>query len=207
MAGDLLRLLDTVEAQRAVLCGHSLGGKVAMAAALLAPSRVAHLLVVDIAPVVYSSSNKLWQANFTIMDAMHAMPGEVMADRKAADAALRDAGVPDAGVRAFLLQNLQPEKQSWRCNLRALRDAAYRGELAGFPEHLLPAPSTLPARFIAGRKSSYILREYEPAMRRFFPGAEEGGPHVVEAGHWLHAERPDEFVGLVDGFLHAHAGE
>lgn len=202
MAGDLLRLLDTVEAERAVLCGHSLGGKVAMAAALLAPSRVAQLLVVDIAPVAYNSSNKLWQANFTIIDAMHAMPEEVMGNRKTADAALRDAGVPDAGVRAFLLQNLQPEQQSWRCNLRSLRDASYRGDVAGFPDHLPPAPTTLPTRFIAGRKSPYIMREYEPAMRHFFPGAEECGPHVVEAGHWLHAECPDEFVRLVDDFLH-----
>ena len=37
-------------------------------------------------------------------------------------------------------------------------------------------------------------------MRALFPGAEAGGPQVVEAGHWLHAERPDEFVALVEGF-------
>jgi len=77
MAGDVLRLLDTAGAERAVLCGHSLGGKVAMAAALLAPARVSRLLVVDIAPVAYSESNPMWKANFAIMDAMAAMSSEV----------------------------------------------------------------------------------------------------------------------------------
>lgn len=200
MAEDIICLLDQAAIQKAVLCGHSLGGKVAMAAALMEPARVSHLLVVDIAPVVYGSTDALWKANFTIMDAMHGMSAEAMGHRKTADAALRDAGVSDPGVRAFLLQNLQPEQRSWRCNLSALRDAAYRGEIAGFPEHLPPAPPTLLTRFIAGTRSSYVLPEYESTMRAFFPGAEEGGALMIEAGHWLHAERPDEFVRLVDEF-------
>ena len=50
------------------------------------------------------------------------------------------------------------------------------------------------------RRSSYITPEHAPAMHAFFPGAEADGPRMVEAGHWVHAERPDEFVALVEGF-------
>jgi 3-oxoadipate enol-lactonase len=43
LAGDLLGLLDELEIERAALCGLSLGGAVAMAAAVAAPERVERL--------------------------------------------------------------------------------------------------------------------------------------------------------------------
>ena len=51
MAADVLRLIETLGCEKAVLVGHSMGGKVAMAMAMLAPSRVERLCVLDIAPV------------------------------------------------------------------------------------------------------------------------------------------------------------
>ncbi|HKW55491.1 MAG TPA: alpha/beta hydrolase, partial [Stellaceae bacterium] len=56
-----------------------------------------------------------------------------------------------------------------------------------------------PALFVAGERSSYVRSEYQPAIKRLFPEA-----HIVrvpEAGHWLHAERPDAFLALVTPFL------
>eukprot|EP00965_Chrysotila_dentata_P020240 670073-Pleurochrysis_carterae.AAC.1 len=50
MAADVLALLDKQGIKQAVLCGHSLGGKVAMALALARPERIERLIVLDIAP-------------------------------------------------------------------------------------------------------------------------------------------------------------
>ena len=55
MAADVIGVLDQLSIERAVFCGHSLGGKVAMTAALLHPERVERLMVLDMAPVTYSS--------------------------------------------------------------------------------------------------------------------------------------------------------
>ena len=55
MASDILRLLDRLAISNAVLVGHSMGGKVAMATSIIAPGRVSQLVVVDIAPVSASS--------------------------------------------------------------------------------------------------------------------------------------------------------
>ena len=53
MAGDVVKFLDYEGYDQAQIVGHSLGGKIAMAMALLHPDRVQNLAVVDIAPVNY----------------------------------------------------------------------------------------------------------------------------------------------------------
>ncbi|MGL6474680.1 alpha/beta fold hydrolase [Aeromonas hydrophila] len=50
-AADLLALLDRLELEQVAIVGHSMGGKVGMQLAKLAPTRVAKLVVADIAPV------------------------------------------------------------------------------------------------------------------------------------------------------------
>ena len=71
-------------------------------------------------------------------------------------------------------------------------------ELLGFP-----APDEAayqgPTLFVAGGRSSYIQAEHRPLIARLFPAAEHA---VIEgAGHWVHAERPAEFLTLVRRFL------
>lgn len=200
MAEDIIEMLDDEGIYEACLCGHSLGGKVAMVAALMAPERVSRLIVADIAPVTYGSSHDGWKANHVIMDAMTSLPEEAMSSRPTADAALAAAGIVEPGVRGFLLQNLLPEERRFRFNLHALRAAAKDGApFAGFPD-LPTAPRDLPVRVIAGRKSTYCNSpEHRDAIERFFPGAEPS-THMMDTGHWLHAEKPDEFVQLVDAF-------
>ena len=201
MASDIIELLDDEGIEQAALCGHSLGGKVAMVAALTAPERVSRLVIADIAPVEYTETHAGWRANHMIMDAMAALPEDALASRPTADAALAEAGIGEPGIRGFLLQNLLPDERRFRFNLHTLRAAAQNGApFAGFPGHLPSAPSTLPVCVIAGSKSTYANRpEHRAAIERLFPGAEPS-THVLNAGHWLHAERPDEFVALVDAF-------
>ena len=198
MADDVIELLDTEGIDSATICGHSLGGKVAMAAALKAPERVSKLIVADIAPVDYDAQHAGWRANHIIMDSLVELPKETLASRAEADAALAKV-VAEPGIRAFLLQNLLPDEQRFRFNLHALRDAARSSVFSGFPE-LPSAPVYLPVRVVAGSNSSYCnAPEHRAAIERFFPGA-ESETHFLNAGHWLHAEKPDDFFALVDEF-------
>lgn len=50
MAGDILRVLDSLGWERAVLCGHSMGGRSAVYAAARHPERVAGLVLADYSP-------------------------------------------------------------------------------------------------------------------------------------------------------------
>jgi len=191
MAEDVLETLAHRDALPATLLGHSMGGKVAMLAALVHPDAVTRLIVCDIAPVLYR------HANATIAAAMQAMALPPGLTRTAAGAALADA-VPDASVRGFLLQNLNTGVQpAWRIGLDEI--AAAMPGIEGWDD--VAATYSGPVLFIAGARSDYIREQHRPAIRALFPRARF--VTLKNAGHWLHADNPDGFVAVVEAFLTA----
>jgi pimeloyl-ACP methyl ester carboxylesterase len=192
MAEDLAEAVETRCGGRAVVLGHSMGGKAAMALALSEPARLAGLVVADIAPVAYA------HAHGEILEAMRALDLSRVARRSDADPMLVEA-VPEAPLRAFLLQNLVIEegRARWRINLDAL--AAETDRLTGFPEDWPHAGWSGPALFLHGTASRYVTPAMHGAIRARFPAAEIEG--IEGAGHWLHAERPDAFVEAVRAWL------
>jgi esterase len=189
MAEDVLETLAQRDALPATLLGHSMGGKVAMLAALTCIDSVSRLIVCDIAPVPYRHGNA------SIAEAMQAIPLPPGLTRAAADAALADA-VPDASVRGFLLQNLNTGAQpAWRIGLDEI--AASMPVIEGWED--VAATYGGPVLFIAGARSDYVRTEHRPAIRKLFPAARF--VTLKNAGHWLHADNPDGFVAVVEAFM------
>jgi len=62
-----------------------------------------------------------------------------------------------------------------------------------------PQPFTKPALFIRGGQSGYVTPEDEPRIRELFPRAQI--QTIAAAGHWVHADQPDEFLRLLLDFL------
>lgn len=176
------------------LVGHSMGGKVAMALALLRPELVGRLVVVDIAPVAYRQLSSF--ADYVA--GMRAVDLSRLPDRAAADLALRP-NVPDEVIRGFLLQNLRRDGAGWRwqMNLDLLGD--HLPELAGWPE-LPHDPFPGPVLWLAGATSGYVGPEQAEAMRALFPRTQL--LTVKNAGHWVHADQPEVFVATLRRFLH-----
>jgi len=101
-------------------------------------------------------------------------------------------------VRQFLLKNLARDEHNrffWRPNLKAI------------DEHLqevgedLPCPGTFdkPTLFIFGKKSNYFAEGDETNIKKNFPIAEFT---FLDTGHWVQAEKPQEFAQTVLSFLH-----
>ena len=118
MAGDLAEAVDRLCGGRAVVLGHSMGGKAAMALALSHPERLAGLIVADIAPIYYDHSHAGY------VDAMRAVDLARVSRRSDADPMLAER-IPEPMLRSFLLQNLVVEAgvARWRLNLAALARA------------------------------------------------------------------------------------
>lgn len=192
MADDLRCFLDRHDIAGAAVLGHSMGGKAAMALALLHPDLVSALVVADIAPVQYGTDLGAYVRAMAAVDLS-------AASRRADVNALLAPEIPDAGIRAFLLQNLVERDGglAWRLNLAALD----RGmeTIAGFPDEFAAHRYAGPAHFVAGGESRYIRPEHRDTVLSLFPAASYAV--VPGAGHWLHAEKPDAFLRAVERFL------
>jgi esterase len=165
-----------------------------MLAALRAPERVENLVVVDIAPVAVG------QDHVPYIRAMQSVDLEGMTRRERASEMLSDA-IPDAGIRQFLLQNLERDNGGfrWRLNLPAL--AANMSLLHDFPLETGEERYLGPALFVRGEKSDYVPERHYGNIRKHFPAAEIRT--ISGAGHWPHAEKPEEFADAVRPFLKA----
>ena len=191
MAKVIVEWMDAQQIQNAHFLGHSLGGKVAMEIALRFPERVNKLVVADIAPVAYERRHDDVLAGFAAVDLAS------IKSRKEADIAMAEY-VPEIAVRSFLLKNLEQVegRWQWRINLDGL-SRSYENLIAGNSTSL--APANAPTLFIKGERSNYILPEHKDAILRLFPRASV--KVIADTEHWLHAEKPDIFSGIVKRFL------
>lgn len=189
LALDLARVIESVGGA-ADLLGHSMGGKAAMVLALTRPEILNRLVVLDIAPVTYLHSH------LPLVQAMQSIPLSKVKFRAEADRMLAER-ISDAATRAFLLQSLDlaPEQPVWLLNLPAL--SANLGAIAGFP--ILDGNYPKPSLFLAGSRSDYIDQSGVRAIHRLFSDARI--ETIEDAGHWLHAERPDAVADSVRRFL------
>jgi esterase len=196
MAEDVHAAMAALGHRRFAVIGHSMGGKVAMTLALTEPAAVERLIVVDIGPTAAPAPF------LGHIRAMRALDLTTVARRRDADAALATA-IPDPATRAFLLQSLVfgDGTPRWQLNLPAFEAAL--PAIGGFPEFPFGTHYDGPTLFIAGGKSDLLPPDAEPAIRAFFPHA--AIERIVDAGHWVHAERPAAFLMLVEPFLAADA--
>lgn len=191
----LLDVSDPVD-----LVGHSMGGKTAMLLALRHPELVARLLVADISPVAYAGGSEF----SGYVAALRGLDLAAIHERGDADRMLAEA-VPSESVRAFLLQNLRRDGQGWRWqpNLEVIgRDL---GVLSGWPEEAAAAaPYQGPTLWVAGERSDYVRPAYADRMARLFPHVRK--VVIKDAGHWVHSEQPEIFLGILRRFLGEEAG-
>jgi esterase len=178
--------------EKYILCGHSLGGKVAMLHTCNHPQDLLGLVVVDIAPRDYPAEHHL-----PILDALLSLDLSSLSSRKQADEALAKK-VTHWAFRQFLLTNLKENDGAWqwRANLTTLRQSI--AQLSCNP--LQPGDHyDGPCLFVRGGKSGYVRSEHFPSVTLAFPRA-----HIVtlpEAGHDVHVEDKLGFLLHLEEFL------
>jgi pimeloyl-ACP methyl ester carboxylesterase len=193
MAEDLSAFIDSHCDGRADLIGHSMGGKVAMTLALTCPERVASLVAVDVAPVLY-------EHRFTdLIQALCDIDLGQLKRRSDADEQLATT-VTERHMRGFLLNNLRQRSSGqwyWRANLAAL--IAHVDEIADFPAGRGGQVYSGPTLMLRGGLSEYLRDEHWPTINTLFPRASQ--VTVKNTGHWLHAEQPQVVADHLREFL------
>ncbi len=192
MANDVISIADHLNLDDIILVGHSIGGKVTMTAALTNPDRFSSLIVVDIAPVNYTHDFKV------LVDAMNSLSLESLKTRTEAEAELGKV-IDETSVIQFIIQNLVRSGDSfrWRINLEWI--TANLNALGQFPDTLANISCRLPTLFLGGSESDYLRSIYNAEIFQYFPAAEI--IMIEGAGHWLHAEKPNEFLKELITFI------
>lgn len=179
------------------LVGHSMGGKVAMMAALLEPDLIRSLVVVDISPTGSGSVSEFEH----LLGSLRRIDLDSLENLGDADRALAPQ-VPQPMLRGFLLQNLRRNREddtfSWQPNLDLLLE-----DLPVITDDIPHGDRTYegPVLWIAGSESDYVTDEQEPAMRALFPGTRR--VTIKGAGHWVHSQKPEVFTATLRYFLEA----
>lgn len=191
MAEDLRDTLDDAGIEKALVIGHSMGAKAAMALTAVAPDRVAKLVAIDMSPVDYQT-----RRHDEIFAALNAVTEAGIKDRAGAtqymQAYLYKGKRLEDGVIQFLLKSFQ--QGEWRFNVPAL--LAEYAEIIGWQEvPVWPHP----ALFIRGELSNYVQDSHRDAIARQFPLARA---HVIAgSGHWVHAEKPEAVLRAIHRFI------
>ncbi len=192
MAADICNLIEQLKLNEPIVLGHSMGGKVAMTMALMNPDALAGLIVADIAPVTYDHDFK------NLITAMHNLSLTGIQTRAEAESILSEQ-LESTNLIRFIMQNLvrTDEGFQWRINLRQITSSL--PELGQFPSELKNHSTRLPALFVGGAQSSYIRSMHNPKIFHHFPAAEI--KMIEDAGHWLHADKPNDFIEHVQSFI------
>ena len=184
LAQDVFDFCTQHELHSINLIGHSMGGKVAMLFALLYPTLVNKLIVVDIAPAFYDGGHE------DILFAMAEAPLKMATKRDEIDLFLQRR-IPEFGVRQFILKNLSRDENNkfvWKCNFESL--ITHYRLLMDFPT--LSTTFLNHTYFIKGEFSNYLNQDNFDTCDRYFP--DNSLIEIKNAGHWVHADNPIDFT-------------
>lgn len=187
MAEDVLETLSSLNIQKFIVVGHSMGGKIAMKLADLARTQVEKLVVLDITPIQYHENH-----HADIFKALFAVQQAELSSRIDAAKIMREY-IQEEMVIQFLLKSFN--KGQWLFNVQSLFDH-YSDILAWEKLEKID----LPTLFLHGGHSFYISKpEHFEAITEQFSQAKI---EVIEnAGHWLHGEKPDAVIKHMQDFL------
>ena len=180
---------------QAIVVGHSLGGKVAMQLALDFPFLVQKLVILDIAPITYSSRHD------SVFRALNAVSDARVTSRTDARAILAHY-LEEPRVADFLLTNAELGADGvlkWRFNLPGLQSGYERilGEVKASGEDI--SPVSAPTLVLRGELSDYVNEPYERLFAPLFSVFDVRT--VIGAGHWLHQEKTAEVYREAQRFI------
>lgn len=192
MAEDLKEFIEEHQLLNPILLGHSMGGKTVMFFEMLFPGIANKIVVADIAPKVYEPHHDL------VLKALNAVDFTEINARKDAENIMNEY-ISDFGTKQFLLKNIywkedESKQMAWRFNLPVICKE-YNNVSVNIPDGI----SRVDTLFVRGEKSNYVLDSDLPNIEKHFPNYKL--TTIPNAGHWVHAEKPEEFFNSVLEFI------
>lgn len=190
MSEDLYNLMADEGLRDVYLIGHSMGGKTALRFAQQYDFLIEKMIVADMGIKEYRPHHE------EIFKGLLAVDIEHCESRREAEERL-SVHVQEEGTKQFLLKNMywkEPGKLAWRFNLPVLYNTRHEVVKA------IPAEKiNVETLFLKGGKSNYVPETDFESIRELVPHSRF--VTIENAGHWLHAEAPQEFMSHTLEFL------
>lgn len=193
MMEDVIELISKLNLKNIFLLGHSMGGKLAMMLSIEYPDLFKKLCVADISPVNYSPMR-----HAEMLELMNSVDFDNYRGRSELEQYVMSV-LNDKRLSAFIMKNVKLSEKgrlSWKLNLSSLTENIV--DIFAFPD--LVGNFVKSTLFLRGENSEYILPEHQSAILHYFPNSDMRVVH--DAGHWLHADNPEDFFTFVSDFFH-----
>jgi len=203
MTNDLIEFMNENEIYSSIILGHSMGGKVAMFFTAMNPERVKKLVIVDISPRSYNLEKGDNQVTHheQILDGLSSINLANIENRVQVDDALAQT-IESQRIRQFLLKNLRRNRDGsyhWKINIDVLKQNLPSVLIGLEDEKEELNIYSNPTLFIKGENSDYINTTDEKMIKEYFSKSKI--ITINNASHWVHAEKPDEFIKAVKEFV------
>ncbi|KRY23705.1 Alpha/beta hydrolase domain-containing protein 11 [Trichinella patagoniensis] len=200
MADDVIALIKdlNIAGDQLGIIGHSMGGKVAAHLALRQPSLLGKLLLEDMIPKRIDQPQEKVLLCIKALNQCELPQMDLTKARKIAYQQLFSV-IQDAETTHFLLTSLMLDKHGkpvWKFNISAIENNLqemffYEVE----SKNMFEGPTFV----VHGKRSDYVKPADVPFMLNFFPKLRF--QCIAEAGHWVHTDRPSEFLSAAVDFF------
>lgn len=208
MKEDLAEFFEKHHLDKAIVIGHSMGGKTAMAFAADYPEHIEKLVVIDIAPKNYyrMGENSQYYQHQHILQTLTEVQDRCDQFKSREDIAFfLSLKLDGKELVQFLLKSIYRDKETkqFRCriNIKVLNNSLDE-IISGVDERYFSDRIPImqyPVLFIKGENSGYIQQEDFALIRKIYP--EVRFKTIPDAGHWLHAEQPARFMEALESFI------
>lgn len=181
LAHDVTTILDHFRIPEALIIGHSMGGRVSLAATGLYPSRFSALALLDVGPTINQ------QAYQNIQNIILPLPPEYENKKQAEDSLAHHS----PAMKAFLLANLRSkgshEPLHWVFDLEGLKNSMLQGIVLDQTQIL--AERQKPTLILRGDRSDHFTAPELERANKLNPLIKT--QTIENAGHWIHADNLD----------------
>lgn len=199
-AQDLRIILEELDWQNINIVGHSMGGRNALVFADLYPECVSKLVIEDIGPDLNHEAGEKIKKLISLVPVPFANKREAREFFEGPFLKLTQSLANPQVLSQYFYTNIAENSQKladWRFYKAGIMESLDEGrKVERWKEW---ERLQMPVLLIRGEYSQELYSEVYEEMLQRNPRVQ--GKVIADCGHWVHAEKPDEFIQILSNFL------